>query len=161
MLYNETVYYKRGRLAQLVEHLLDVQRVTGSSPVPSTTKRPGIARFRGVFLLPRGCSRDHCDATVLQTQPGRQQKIGRTTTEWRPGRFILLQMVLRSPALQQLIACGILCRVSLEAAARLRIQAQRPVRDGCAGRLSADGTKPLPAEPPAAYRRCPAGRRRS
>ena len=29
---------KYGRLAQLVEHLLDVQEVTGSSPVPSTTK---------------------------------------------------------------------------------------------------------------------------
>ena len=29
----ETEY---GRLAQLVEHLLDVQEVTGSSPVPST-----------------------------------------------------------------------------------------------------------------------------
>ena len=30
-----------GRLAQLVEHLLDVQEVTGSSPVPSTkTKAP-------------------------------------------------------------------------------------------------------------------------
>ena len=29
-----------GRLAQLVEHLLDVQEVTGSSPVPSTTKIP-------------------------------------------------------------------------------------------------------------------------
>ena len=28
---------KYGRLAQLVEHLLDVQEVTGSSPVPSTT----------------------------------------------------------------------------------------------------------------------------
>ena len=27
----------QGRLAQLVEHLLDVQEVTGSSPVPSTT----------------------------------------------------------------------------------------------------------------------------
>ena len=27
---------KYGRLAQLVEHLLDVQEVTGSSPVPST-----------------------------------------------------------------------------------------------------------------------------
>ncbi len=36
MLYNETVYYKRGRLAQLVEHLLDVQRVKGSSPLSST-----------------------------------------------------------------------------------------------------------------------------
>ena len=28
-----------GRLAQLVEHLLDVQEVTGSSPVPSTKTR--------------------------------------------------------------------------------------------------------------------------
>ena len=28
-----------GRLAQLVEHLLDVQEVTGSSPVPSTKPR--------------------------------------------------------------------------------------------------------------------------
>ena len=27
---------EHGRLAQLVEHLLDVQEVTGSSPVPST-----------------------------------------------------------------------------------------------------------------------------
>ena len=28
-----------GRLAQLVEHLLDVQEVTGSSPVPSTKRK--------------------------------------------------------------------------------------------------------------------------
>ena len=37
-----------GRLAQLVEHLLDVQEVTGSSPVPSTKiPRPfGL----GIFL---------------------------------------------------------------------------------------------------------------
>ena len=30
---------EHGRLAQLVEHLLDVQEVTGSSPVPSTKVR--------------------------------------------------------------------------------------------------------------------------
>ena len=37
-----------GRLAQLVEHLLDVQEVTGSSPVPSTTiPRPNGL---GIFL---------------------------------------------------------------------------------------------------------------
>ena len=30
---------EHGRLAQLVEHLLDVQEVTGSSPVPSTKTR--------------------------------------------------------------------------------------------------------------------------
>ena len=34
---HDTIEY--GRLAQLVEHLLDVQEVTGSSPVPSTKTR--------------------------------------------------------------------------------------------------------------------------
>ena len=38
-----------GRLAQLVEHLLDVQEVTGSSPVPSTKRKP-LTKVRG-FLL--------------------------------------------------------------------------------------------------------------
>ena len=40
-----------GRLAQLVEHLLDVQEVTGSSPVPSTTnKKSSDFRLR-IFCL--------------------------------------------------------------------------------------------------------------
>ena len=39
---------KYGRLAQLVEHLLDVQEVTGSSPVPSTTN-PQTNRFGDFF----------------------------------------------------------------------------------------------------------------
>ena len=34
---------RSGRLAQLVEHLLDVQEVTGSSPVPSTKTKPEAA----------------------------------------------------------------------------------------------------------------------
>ena len=34
---------KSGRLAQLVEHSLDVRRVTGSSPVPSTIVRAGAS----------------------------------------------------------------------------------------------------------------------
>ena len=38
MWYHNQVDTASGRLAQLVEHLLDVQEVTGSSPVPSTTK---------------------------------------------------------------------------------------------------------------------------
>ena len=36
MWYHNQVDTASGRLAQLVEHLLDVQEVTGSSPVPST-----------------------------------------------------------------------------------------------------------------------------
>ena len=38
-----------GRLAQLVEHLLDVQEVTGSSPVPSTTKIPSHLAWDFLF----------------------------------------------------------------------------------------------------------------
>ncbi len=37
--YHSQVDMTFGRLAQLVEHLLDVQEVTGSSPVPSTKTR--------------------------------------------------------------------------------------------------------------------------
>ena len=45
-----------GRLAQLVEHLLDVQEVTGSSPVPSTNQeqnehRTTIQMVGNVFVL--------------------------------------------------------------------------------------------------------------
>ena len=48
-----------GRLAQLVEHLLDVQEVTGSSPVPSTIQfvlEPDSLRerVRVRFLFIRG-----------------------------------------------------------------------------------------------------------
>ena len=37
-----------GRLAQLVEHPLDVRRVSGSSPLSSTMKTPR-SKERGVF----------------------------------------------------------------------------------------------------------------
>ena len=47
-----------GRLAQLVEHLLDVQEVTGSSPVPSTMHKPltevsgfSFCVIRGLMLV--------------------------------------------------------------------------------------------------------------
>ena len=40
-----------GRLAQLVEHLLDVQEVTGSSPVPSTTKILRLSSEDFLFVL--------------------------------------------------------------------------------------------------------------
>src|SRR5699024_9871001 len=40
---------RSGRLAQLVEHLLDVQEVTGSSPVPSTKTKTRGRRPRVLF----------------------------------------------------------------------------------------------------------------
>ena len=51
-----------GRLAQLVEHLLDVQEVTGSSPVPSTIQfvlEPDSLRkrVRVRFLLTEGSAK--------------------------------------------------------------------------------------------------------
>ena len=43
-----------GRLAQLVEHLLDVQEVTGSSPVPSTKRKAVyLKKVSGFFLYLR------------------------------------------------------------------------------------------------------------
>ena len=40
-----------GRLAQLVEHLLDVQEVTGSSPVPSTHGEEPSTSVGGSFCF--------------------------------------------------------------------------------------------------------------
>ena len=40
-----------GRLAQLVEHLLDVQEVTGSSPVPSTREKEPSTSVGGSFCF--------------------------------------------------------------------------------------------------------------
>ena len=46
-----------GRLAQLVEHLLDVQEVTGSSPVPSTREKEPSTSVGGSFCF-AGALRD-------------------------------------------------------------------------------------------------------
>ena len=46
-----------GRLAQLVEHLLDVQEVTGSSPVPSTRGKEPSTSVGGSFCF-AGALRD-------------------------------------------------------------------------------------------------------
>ena len=59
MWYHTQVDTTSGRLAQLVEHLLDVQEVTGSSPVPSTIQfvlEPDSLRerVRVCFLFARG-----------------------------------------------------------------------------------------------------------
>ena len=45
------------RLAQLVEHLLDVQEVTGSSPVPSTREKEPSTSVGGSFCF-AGALRD-------------------------------------------------------------------------------------------------------
>ena len=52
-----------GRLAQLVEHLLDVQEVTGSSPVPSTTS-PQTKKVWGLFSWWRYRTRTAAEATA-------------------------------------------------------------------------------------------------
>ena len=59
MWYYTQVDTTSGRLAQLVEHLLDVQEVTGSSPVPSTIQfvlEPDSLRKKGsgTFLFTGG-----------------------------------------------------------------------------------------------------------
>ena len=46
------IIFVLARLAQLVEHMLDVHGVTGSSPVPRTiVKSPGISRVPGLFVI--------------------------------------------------------------------------------------------------------------
>ena len=57
-----------GRLAQLVEHLLDVQEVTGSSPVPSTTSPQTFGL--GIFcLVVVQDSNSTCRAQRRQSKP--------------------------------------------------------------------------------------------
>ena len=58
-----------GRLAQLVEHLLDVQEVTGSSPVPSTTS-PQTKKVWGLFFVVAvQDSNSTCRAQRRQSKP--------------------------------------------------------------------------------------------
>ena len=63
-----------GRLAQLVEHLLDVQEVTGSSPVPSTKQfvlKPDSLRERvRVRFLFIGGSAEGLLGTVNEQRQG-------------------------------------------------------------------------------------------
>ena len=72
---------RSGRLAQLVEHLLDVQEVTGSSPVPSTKTKPRGQQAPG-FCFARASQRrprfESCTAAqpsrVLRTKQARQSR---------------------------------------------------------------------------------------
>ena len=43
------MYRQFGRLAQLVEHLLDVQRVRDSSSLPSTKKKAFVVQTKAFF----------------------------------------------------------------------------------------------------------------
>ena len=62
MWYHNQVDTTSGRLAQLVEHLLDVQEVTGSSPVPSTKRKP-LTKVRGFFVASATVS---CQSRTVQ-----------------------------------------------------------------------------------------------
>ena len=87
-----------GRLAQLVEHLLDVQEVTGSSPVQSTTiPRPfglGIFLWWTVQDSNRAAARsDASKATVRLCLARDGQPIGTSTKKdavIRSGDFLLV-----------------------------------------------------------------------
>ena len=51
------IIFVLARLAQLVEHMLDVHGVTGSSPVPRTiVKSPGISKIPGLFVILPKCA---------------------------------------------------------------------------------------------------------
>ena len=88
-----------GRLAQLVEHLLDVQEVTGSSPVPSTTKIP--SQMTRDFL--RG--RDRTRTARPRRRRGKQQPSGLLFS----ARFPIFRNVYQESA-----ACrSTICRASV------------------------------------------------
>ena len=61
-----------GRLAQLVEHLLDVQEVTGSSPVPSTKTRASDFG-QGLFVA---SSTNPCQRRTVQDSNSNEQRQG-------------------------------------------------------------------------------------
>ena len=69
-----------GRLAQLVEHLLDVQEVTGSSPVPST-KTEASDESQGLFFVSATNTRwRFVDGTGLESTAPPQA--GQKTVRW-------------------------------------------------------------------------------
>ena len=61
-----------GRLAQLVEHLLDVQEVTGSSPVPSTMHKP-LTEVSGFFCTIRGLMLVYRELGTRTARPRRRR----------------------------------------------------------------------------------------
>ena len=68
-----------GRLAQLVEHLLDVQEVTGSSPVPSTKQ----------FVLEPDSLRKRVRVRFLFTGDSEKGLLG-TVNEQRQGIIVVM-----------------------------------------------------------------------
>ena len=77
-----------GRLAQLVEHLLDVQEVTGSSPVPSTIQ----------FVLEPDSLRKRVRVRFLFTGDSEKGLLG-TVNEQRQGIIVAM------------VSCLLLCRI--------------------------------------------------
>ena len=74
------IIFVLARLAQLVEHMLDVHGVTGSSPVPRTiVKSPGISWVPGLFvILPKyaflGFGQMPPEASKIAFSPARQKQ---------------------------------------------------------------------------------------
>ena len=68
-----------GRLAQLVEHLLDVQEVTGSSPVPSTKTRASDLG-QGLFCCVTHQPTSEQDGTGLEQGGG--TKCRKQSAQW-------------------------------------------------------------------------------
>ena len=78
-----------GRLAQLVEHLLDVQEVTGSSPVPSTKPRASDLGQR-LFCCVTHQPTSEQDGTGLEQQRSRPPPAAETGRRgW--GRVLIFQ----------------------------------------------------------------------
>ena len=61
------IIFVLARLAQLVEHMLDVHGVTGSSPVPRTiVKSSGISRVPELFVILPKCASPGFDQMSLK-----------------------------------------------------------------------------------------------
>ena len=86
--YHIEVDTTHGRLAQLVEHLLDVQEVTGSSPVPSTIQ----------FVLEPDSLRKRVRVRFLFIG-GFAERVRRAVNEQRQGIIVAM------------VSCLLLCRI--------------------------------------------------
>ena len=97
-----------GRLAQLVEHLLDVQEVTGSSPVPSTKRKP-LTKVSGFFVASATVSRQS------RTVQGSNRAAARSAVSNQPSGLLLSpRFPIFRNVYQESTACrSTVCRASV------------------------------------------------